>query len=142
MHFIIDGKISIIPTRMSYSQANEEEFQNIRFEVQINNSPFQSQSSGSVEYALKHLQTELPDNIKIACCQSCRHGNFNPYGDSDNEIFCFKDKIFRNRDDVVEIYSKQDSSIDKRRRKLHDFCKSYQPVSRNVKYTYNDWDIE
>ncbi|MFS0862309.1 hypothetical protein [Fredinandcohnia sp. 179-A 10B2 NHS] len=142
VNYLIDGKISVIPTNMFYEQLDEEEFQNIRFEVQVNNHQIQSKLSSSIEYAVKYLQKELPDNISIACCQSCRHGNFNPFGDLENEIFCLKDKTFLNRDDVVEIFSKQDKSFGRRSRKLLDFCKSYKPISENEKYTYNDWGLE
>jgi len=127
---------------MFYEQVDEDELQNIHFEVRVKNHPIQSKSSNSTEYAVKYLQKELPDSISIACCQSCQHGNFNPYGNLENEIFCLKDQTLRNRDDVVKIFAKQDESIGKRSRKLLDFCKDYKPISENEKYTYNDWGLE
>ncbi|MFK2826734.1 hypothetical protein QYG89_13845 [Bacillus sp. B190/17] len=142
VNYIIDGKIIVILTKMFYEQLDEDEFQNIHFEVKVNIHQIQSKLSNSIEYAVKHLQKELPDNIGIACCQSCQHGNFNPFGDLENEIFCLKDKALLNRDDVIKTFSKQDKSFSTRSRKLLDFCKDYKPISEDEKYTYNDWDLE
>lgn len=142
VNYIIDGKIKVIPTKMFYEQFEEDEFQNILFEVKVNNEHIQSTLTNSVEYAVKHLQKKLPDKIGIACCQSCRHGNFNPFGDYENEIFCLKDKTLLTRDDVVKIFSNQDKPLGKRSRKLLDFCKDFKPIADNTKYTYNDWGLE
>ncbi|OEH92446.1 hypothetical protein [Bacillus solimangrovi] len=137
--YIIDEKTTVIPTKMFYEIVAEDEFQTIHFEVQLNNHQIKSKLSNSVEYAIKYFQTELPDNIRIACCQSCQHGNFNPFGDLENEIFCLKDKTLLNRDRVVNIFSEQDDSFDTRSRKLLDYCKDYQSICESEKYTYNDW---
>lgn len=53
---------------------------------------------------IKYLQKSLPSNINLECCQSCRHGNFCPYGDSDNEIFCFKDIVINSKHDVCVFF--------------------------------------
>jgi hypothetical protein len=140
--YIIDGKISDKPTKMFYNQLNEDELENIHFEVEWTNQKIQSKLSNSTEYAIQYLQKELPDNISIACCQSCQHGNFNPFGDNENEVFCLKDTTLRNREDVVNIFSNQDEPFNTRRRKLLDFCKEYKPISGKEKYTYNDWEFE
>ena len=127
---------------MFYEQLSEDEFQQIHFEVKVNNKYIQSPSSTSFEYAVKYLQKELPNDASIACCQSCQYGNFNPFGDNENEIFCLKDMKPLNRDDVVEIFSKQDKSFDTRSKKLLDFCKDYQSISESENYTYNGWGLE
>lgn len=141
VNYIIDGILSVVPTRMFYEQSNEDEIQNIHYEVQLNNHRFLSKSSDVTESAITHLQRELPINISIACCQSCRHGNFCPYGDNDDEVFCLKDKTLNNREDVVGFFSKQDKSFGERSRKLLDFCSDYKPISHNEYYTYNDWGL-
>lgn len=140
VNYIIDGKISVIPTKMFYEELDEDEFQNIHYEVQVNNHLVQSKLFNSFEIAIKYFQKELPDNIKIACCQSCRHGNFNPFGDIENEIFCLKDKTLLNKNDVVDIFLKRNKSFETKSRKLLDYCKDYKPISENEKYTYNDWE--
>ena len=139
IHYIINGKISVIPTKMVYELKDEHEYENIHLEVSINHKRIHAGHSSSVEYAMKRLQKAMPEGNEIACCQSCRHGNFNPYGDLDNEIYCLAGTSPRNRADVVEIFSGQDPSLDARKRKLFDFCPAYRPVDDSGLYTYNDW---
>jgi hypothetical protein len=140
VNYIIDGKISVVSTKLNYKKIDEDEYQYIHLEVQLNNHQVKSKLFDSFELAIKYFQKELPDSIKIACCQSCRHGNFNPYGDFENEIFCLKDKTPRSKSDVADIFSDRDQSIETRRRKLLDYCNDYKPISESEKYTYNDWD--
>lgn len=139
---MIDGNISNKQTKMYYEQIAKDEVNSIYFEVQMNDRQIKSKLNASMEYAIKYLQKELPNHISIACCQSCLHGNFNPFGDVENEIFCLKDKRLNNRADVVEWFSTSDLSLETRRRKLLDFCSDFKHISQNEKYTYNDWDSE
>ena len=37
---------------------------------------------------LADLQSKLSQEIKIACCMTCQHGNMCPYGDVANQLFC------------------------------------------------------
>lgn len=142
VNYVIDGKLTVKPTKMFYEQLDEDEIQNIYFEVHLNNVKVQSKLSDSIEYAIKYLQKILPDNTSIACCQSCRHGNFCPFGDMENEVFCLKDMNLSNREDVVGIFLKKDKSFGLRSRKLLDYCKDYKSISESEKYTYNDWGLE
>ncbi|MEK5400188.1 hypothetical protein [Paenibacillus sp. FSL K6-2859] len=142
VNYIIDGKPKVIPTKMFYEELSDGEMRNIRFEVQLNNICIQSKSTDSTEYAIKYLQKEISDNIVIACCQSCRHGNYNPFGDNENQIFCFEDLNPSDKDEVVKIFITWDRSFETRSRKLLDFCRDFKPVSHNEKYTYNDWGLE
>ena len=141
IHYLIDENISAIPTTMFYEEMDEDEFQNVYFEAVVNNHHIQSKPSSSMEYAIKYLQKGLPNGITIACCQSCRYGNFNPYGNMENEIFCLKDKILQSRRDVFEIFSEPDSSFHERSRKLLDICTGYKPISSDEIYSYNDWEV-
>lgn len=142
VNYIIEGKNAVIPTKMFYNFTDEFEFRNIHFEVTVNNHHMQSKKSDSMEYAIKFLQKELPKNSSIACCQSCQHGNFNPFGDIENTVFCLKDLTPKNREEVVQIFSKQDRLFYTRSRELLDFCNEYKPITNDEKYTYNDWGFE
>lgn len=147
VNYIIDGILSVIPTKMIYEKSNKDEIKNIHYEINFENYCFKSNTYDDTEFAIKNLQQVLPQNISIACCQSCRHGNFCPYGDNDNEMFCLKDMIYNNKSDVCEIfdtcenYSKNYDFLRTRRRKLLDFCTDYKPISYNEYYTYNDWGL-
>jgi hypothetical protein len=141
VNYITDGKISVRPTKMFYEQVEEDEFRKVHFEVEVEKQHVQSKKSDIMEVAIKNLQKALPANIRLAGCISCKHGNFNPFGDVENEIFCLKDKTLHNREDVVEIFSNQVESMSTRSRRLLDFCKEYEPIAKSGKYTYNDWEI-
>lgn len=140
VHYITDGKMSVLPTKILYKQIDEDEFRNIHCKISINNDYIQSKESSSFEVAIRYLQKELPNNIRIACCQSCQHGNFNPFGDVENEIFCLKEVPLQNPDDVVNFFCEQFTTYHKRSRKLLDYCTDYKPICAAEKYTYNDWD--
>ncbi|MGM9945430.1 MAG: hypothetical protein ACI33M_10830 [Lysinibacillus sp.] len=139
VHYIIDGKTTIQPTKMFYETLDEDEIQNVHFEVQFNNQQIHSKLHASAEYAVRYFQQVLPNHVRIACCQSCIHGNFNPYGNLENEIFCLKDISPQNKEDVVNFFAKQ--TYRSRSRKLLDFCQDYKPIDDDEKYTYNDWDL-
>ena len=32
------------------------------------------------------LQRKLPNDVKLACCMTCRHGNMCPYGNTENQL--------------------------------------------------------
>ncbi len=141
VNYIIDGVISVIPTKMIYEQSCEEEIQYIQYELSYEDKNIISKSSSMIEFAVISLQRALPSNVKIACCQSCRHGSFCPFGDMENEIFCLKDVSPNNKAEVCDIFSKEINSLNKRSRKLLDFCTDYKPLTSEY-YTYNDWDYQ
>ncbi|GAA0180860.1 hypothetical protein SH2C18_34800 [Clostridium sediminicola] len=141
VNYIIDDILSVIPTKVIYQQSNKNEIQNIHYEINFENHRFISNASDDTEFAIINLQRVIPPNISIACCQSCRHGNFCPYGDNDNEIFCLKNMIFNNKSEICKIFTEDYDVLRKRSRKLLDFCTDYKPISHNVYYTYNDWGL-
>jgi len=139
VNYIIDGILLTIQTKMIYEQTNEDELQDIHYAINWKNDHFISRASSITEGAVINLQNALPSNISVACCQSCRHGNFCPYGDQDNEIFCLKDMIFNNKSEVCDFFSENRNSLNSRSRRLLEFCTDYKPISHNEYYTYNDW---
>lgn len=124
---------------MFYEQSDENEMRNIHYEINSGKYNIISEIYNNTEYAILYLQKVLPTNINIACCQSCRHGNFCPYGDNDNEVFCFNDITPNNKYDVCEVFSENSIFLKKRSRKLLDFCIEYKPISHDEYYTYNSW---
>lgn len=140
VNYLIDGIISTIPTKMIYEKSDENEFKNIHYEVDFPKHNIISKTCDVIEYATVYLQKVLPSNISIACCQSCRHGNFCPYGNFDNEIFCLKDIITNDKRDVSNFFDKNNDNLELRRRKLLDFCGEYKPIFDDEYYTYNDWE--
>ena len=141
VNFIIDGTRTLMPIKMVYEQADEDETKNIHYEIDMENNYFIADSSDVTEIAVTNLRKALPPDISIACCQSCRHANFNPYGDNDNEVFCLKGFTPNNKNDVCEIFSNGYNSLKAKSRKLLDYCSEFKPISHNDYYTYNDWGL-
>ncbi|MBU8878817.1 hypothetical protein BGM26_07410 [Bacillus sp. FJAT-29790] len=139
VYYLIDDMLTVIPTKVFYEQSEDDELKNIHYEIYLERQRFISKASDVTELAIKNLQKVLPKNIRIASCQSCRYGNFCPYGDNDNEVFCLKDIEIKDKNDVCEIFS-SNTALEKRRRNLLDFCPNYKPISLEKYYTYNDWN--
>ena len=91
-----------------------------------------------MEFAVIDFQKALPKNIQIAGCQACRHGNFCPYGDNENEIYCLKDYQPKNKMDVADIIN-NDKIFALPKHELLYCCEEYQKIDETY-YNYNDWD--
>ncbi len=87
--------------------------------------------------AFTALQKKLPDNVKIQCCLTCRHGNMCPVGNKELEIFCTKDVIITQRSDLY-FYTEDGHEREKRSHDYTDICEDYQEQT-NEYYTYNDY---
>lgn len=83
------------------------------------------------------LQVKLPQNVKIACCMTCRHGNICPYGNRENELFCTKDILIHNKSDILDLFDESDPFSERLVSSL-DFCHSFVYQSDEY-YTYNDY---
>ncbi|MCR8746911.1 hypothetical protein [Romboutsia lituseburensis] len=139
INYIVNGLLTEIHTKMFYKH-NENKIQDIYFEFTLGKNNIKSQKNNSMEYAIKSLQKSLPSNINMACCQSCNYGNFCPYGDNENEIFCLKDIILKDEQDVCEFFVNNIDCIQDKRKSLLGSCKDYKPISQGNYYTYNDWE--
>jgi len=83
--------------------------------------------------------TPFQKNLNIACCSTCKHGNYCPLGDNDGEIFCLINYTPKDRNDVVDIYIKYSSGeISLPIYPLLHKCEQYE-VMNDEYYTYNDW---
>ncbi len=87
--------------------------------------------------AFAALQKKLPDNVKIHCCLTCRHGNMCPVGNKPGELFCTKDVTIKQKSDLF-FYTEDESEREKRSRNYTDICENYQEQT-NEHYTYNDY---
>lgn len=91
----------------------------------------------TTEDAVFEIIKQLPEKYKIKSCQSCRHGNFCPAGNYDNEIFCTKDFEVTQKSDLYFV-TEDGNERRQRRRTLFDVCCDYQPITKNC-YVYNDY---
>ena len=87
--------------------------------------------------AFADLQKKLPDNVKIQCCLTCRHGNMCPVGNAPGELFCTKDIIITQKSDLF-FYTEDDTERKSRSRDYTNVCEKYEEQSKDH-YTYNDY---
>lgn len=87
--------------------------------------------------AFADLQKKLPDDIRIQCCLTCRHGNMCPVGDKLGELFCTKDVIITQKSDLF-FYTEDEVERANRSRDCTNLCDGYQEQTSDY-YTYNDY---
>ena len=141
IHLVIDGdsqSCCFEKTIIGYDE--EMETYSFELEVSINGTKYTAQHN-VMEFAIIDLQKNLPQNMKIACCQTCRHGSFCPFGDQEDEIFCLIDYSPQNKEDVVDIFSRRNSGNNALRpNSLLHKCEYYQEINNSYySYNYNDW---
>ena len=86
---------------------------------------------------LADLQTKLPEDVKFACCMTCRHGNMCPYGNIENQLFCTKDIKITGKADMCDLFDQTDP-FEKRVVASFDYCDDFIYQSDDY-YTYNDY---
>lgn len=83
------------------------------------------------------LQSKLPNNIKLACCMTCRHGNMCPYGNRENLLFCTKDVCIKSKEDMCNLFDKN-ILLSEREVFSYNYCDNF--IYQNDDYfTYNDY---
>ena len=83
------------------------------------------------------LQKQLPSDVKLKCCLTCKHGNLCPVGNSPNQIFCTKDVLITSKMDAF-YYTAEDSNSQNRIRTTNFVCDSFEEQNDDY-YTYNDY---
>lgn len=87
--------------------------------------------------AFADLQKQLPQDVTIKCCLTCRHGNMCPVGNKPDELFCTKDVFITQKSDLF-FYTEDDAEREKRSCGYTCVCDEYQPQTDDY-YTYNDF---
>ncbi len=91
-------------------------------------------SGDCAESVFRKLSKVLSDRYEIHSCYTCRYGNFCPYGDQDNEIFCINDFEPKCKEDILFIFQDR-AEMEKRRRTLFSVCLGFQSFSNDY-WTY------
>lgn len=89
------------------------------------------------EEAIIKFANQLPKGYKLQACISCKHGNFCPFGDNDNEIFCLSDISPRDKNDVFSVLVNSNEQINRRKTLFH-YCSNFSPQNSEY-YTYNSF---
>ena len=86
--------------------------------------------------AFANMQKALPENIKLKCCLTCRHGTLCPYGNIPNYVLCSHSESINDKDDVIVWLDRVD--IDGVKRTSFQSCQHFE-FANEKHYTYNDF---
>lgn len=106
--------------------------------IKYNNTDYLGSGNDTLwEEAFADLQKQLPPNVTLKCCLTCRHGNMCPVGNQPNEVFCTRDVRITQKSDLF-FYTEDYAEREKRSKKYTDICENYQSQSEDY-YTYNSY---
>ncbi len=110
----------------------------IKINLTYNNTLYQGSGNDYLWVdAFADLQRKLPNDIKIACCITCRHGNMCPYGNMENQLFCTKDLTISSKEDMLNLFDQTDPFEERVVASL-DYCEDFVYQSDDC-YTYSDY---
>ncbi len=89
--------------------------------------------------AFTNLQKQLPENVNIKGCINCRYGNMCPVGNAPFEVFCTKDLIITQKEDLF-FYTEDITESKNRSREYTGLCESYEKQSKSY-YTYTNYNL-
>ena len=90
-------------------------------------------SGDCTESVFRKLSQKISNRYEIHSCYTCRYGNFCPYGDKDNEIFCINDFEPKCKEEVLFIFQDEEE-MKKRKRTLFDICSGFKHCSDDYWY--------
>ncbi len=129
---------AIVPIKITYD--DDEVIANPQSEITLWYNFVEYKGYGS-DYlwtdTLADLQTKLPQDVKLACCMTCRHGNMCPYGNKENHLFCTKGITITSKKDMLDLFDQTDPFEERAVASL-DFCEDFVYQSDDY-YTYNDY---
>ena len=129
------GKI-VAPAKLEYDDG-EDKLSKIT--VIYNGTEYRSYGK---EYALEdtfaNLQRELPSDVKLACCMTCKHGNMCPFGNAKTDIFCMKDIVVKNKTELCDVFGKENDTYNKHSVASFGYCNNFVYQSDDY-YTYNSF---
>ncbi len=132
-----NGKI-MVPVKIGYE--DREDITNPRSEISLIYDETEYIGFGT-DYlwtdTIADLEMQLPNDIKLACCMTCRHGNMCPYGNKENQLFCTKDIRITSKEDMCNLFDQTDPFKDRAVVSV-DFCEDFVHQSDDY-YTYNDY---
>lgn len=89
--------------------------------------------------ALAKLQLQLPEDVRIQCCITCKHGNQHPCGNNMGDVFCTRGFTVADKGDIINILM-GDEPEEKYLRHYTDLCDEYGPQSDEY-YTYSSYYV-
>ena len=130
------GKM-IVPSQITY---DEEVTANPKLEITVLYKEIAYKGNGIYDFwadTLADLQMKFPNDVMLACCMTCRHGNMCPYGNIEDELICTKDIRINSKEDMCNLFDQTDP-FKERGVALLDCCDDFVYQSDDY-YTYNDY---
>lgn len=90
--------------------------------------------------AFADLQRNLPANVKLACCMTCKHGSMCPFGDFARELHCTKDFKINDKSELIDLFT-NDNFYENNKVLCDSYCDDYEPQNKDY-FTYNDYRYE
>lgn len=118
---------------------NSEDIANPETKIELiyNNATYQGKGRDYLWVdTFAELQKKLPEDVKLACCMTCQHGNMCPFGNKPNELFCTKNLTVNNKMDVCDLFSNPE--FGENAVPYCGYCNDFAYQNENV-YTYNDY---
>ncbi len=129
--------ITKVPLHISYDNSEDIATPETKINLIYNNITYQGKGNDYLWVdVFADLQKKLPENVKLACCMTCQHGNMCPFGNKPNELFCTKNIAVNNKTDVCDLFSNHD--FFENAVSYCDYCDNFAYQNENV-YTYNDY---
>ena len=89
--------------------------------------------------AYADLQQQLPKEITLKCCLSCKHGSMCPLGNQPNELFCLKDLKVGSKEELSDLsFWASEEEKHKRSRRYTDMCEDWETQIDDY-FTYTDF---
>ena len=126
------------PAKIEWSQKDDGDCEKIRVSVTLDGVCYFGDGEDYMwADAFADLQRNLPSNVSLACCMTCRHGNMCPFGNEPRQLFCTKDLTITDKDDMIALFEAEDA-FGKREVLADAYCNDFEYQSDNC-YTYNDY---
>lgn len=91
------------------------------------------------EDAFADLQKQLPADVILKCCLTCRYGSLCPFGNAPGEFYCTRGVEITSKNDLCDWFNENnDAEIKSRTRNCADTCEDYKQQSNDF-FTYNDY---
>ena len=121
----------------SKTDCNYIEDTKLTLTIELGKNHFTGEAMCEIDKVFANLAKSLPDNFKIKCCLTCKHGNFCPVGNYENELFCTSDVFIQEIEDLW-FYTEDHNERIFRSRKSTNYCDKFSYQNKDY-FTYNSF---
>lgn len=127
-----------VPIQISYDDSEDAVNPESEINLSYNNMLYRGKGTDYLwTDTFADLQSKLPQDIKLACCMTCRYGNMCPYGNTENQLFCTKDLTITCKEDMCSLFDNT-NPFEERAVASFAYCDNFV-YQKDDCYTYNDY---